>query len=249
MVIEAGRAILDLWPGSGTGRELSVKRKSDGSAVTEADLLSHEIISKRLAKLFPDDFLLSEEAPDDAGFAKANTAWILDPLDCTEAYIRGDDHFAIFLSRRQAGQITEAYLYYPALQDFVMAKVGKGTFLNGMKINCNSSGSLRTQSLYTEALPLAPAPHLCGQGRYPVGTRAIVALSRGEIDGLLIRQTSGRIFAWDWAPMGLIVSESGGVLTDGSGKTIDFSTNPIDCSIIAAAAKRLHKEVLGLIPA
>ena len=84
VVRRAGDKLLELWPGRARGRTLKSERKSDGSLVTEADFASHHIITEELRRMFPTDFILSEEEIDAVGFASAETAWILDPLDGTE---------------------------------------------------------------------------------------------------------------------------------------------------------------------
>lgn len=245
---EAGAVLMDLWPGRGLGRELEIKRKPDGSAVTEADLKSHDIISKVLTKAYPNDFLLSEEAVDNEGFANASRSWILDPLDCTEAYIRGDNYFSIFLSLRDHGSVIYGAMYYPALGELYIAEKGRGATCNGVRIKVSNSTELAPQSVYVEAIQFAPAPHYCDQGVYPVSTSAMLAVCKGQISGALIRQVAGRIFCWDFAPISLIVEESGGSLTLESGKPISFLQNPISCNYLVASNKLVHSTVLGLIP-
>ncbi len=92
-IVEAASAeILPLWRGV-----FSVDRKSDDSPVTEADRRGEAIILARLAQAFPDIPVISEEdasvmgTPDSIG----PRFFLVDPLDGTKAFVRGDEHFTV----------------------------------------------------------------------------------------------------------------------------------------------------------
>lgn len=52
----------------------------------EGDRQAHELITGTLARLVPDDAVLSEEGADDLSRLSASRAWIVDPLDGTREY-------------------------------------------------------------------------------------------------------------------------------------------------------------------
>jgi 3'(2'), 5'-bisphosphate nucleotidase len=75
---QAGAALLALRAELGYG---------DPGALRKAgDLRSHELLVAELARLRPDDAVLSEEGKDDPARLRADRVWIVDPLDGTREY-------------------------------------------------------------------------------------------------------------------------------------------------------------------
>ena len=92
MVDEAGAEILKLWRSG-----LEVDRKADLSPVTEADRLGEAMILKRLSELWPDLPVISEEDASEFGTPDAigPVFFLVDPLDGTKAFVRGDEHWTV----------------------------------------------------------------------------------------------------------------------------------------------------------
>jgi myo-inositol-1(or 4)-monophosphatase len=248
VIRRAGDKLLELWPGRARGRTLKSERKADGSLVTEADFASHHIITEELRRMFPADFILSEEEIDAAGFARAETAWILDPLDGTEVYARGQDYFAIFLSRRVRGEITEGIMYYPELGHYFQASKGRGATRDGVVLKVSSAATvLRPDSVFADGLAANSAPHWCQGARYPVCTRAFMGLCAGEIDGVVVKFSSGTFYPWDFAPGALIIEESGGRLSDERNQSVGMHSAAIAARYLVASNGALHERVLALI--
>jgi 3'(2'), 5'-bisphosphate nucleotidase len=92
IVEEAGRLILPYWRS-----ELEVVQKADSSPVTEADRQGELLILKRLSEHFPDIPVVSEE--DASEFGTPETIgprfFLVDPLDGTKAFVRGDPNFTV----------------------------------------------------------------------------------------------------------------------------------------------------------
>ena len=74
--------------------ETQVFRKDDKSPVTIADRQADELISKRLKEIAPDILIVSEEGekPD---VSQAEYFWLVDPLDGTKSFIRGNGYFTV----------------------------------------------------------------------------------------------------------------------------------------------------------
>src|SRR5216684_3801820 len=92
LAIEAGRAILPLWK-----TEMIVSAKADESPVTEADRRGEALILAGLARLFPGVPVISEEHASEFGTPDAigPRFFLVDPLDGTKAFVRGDPHFTV----------------------------------------------------------------------------------------------------------------------------------------------------------
>jgi len=70
--------------------------KEDKSPLTEADLVSHEIIYRELSKLTPDISILSEESSEK--FELENDRdfyWCVDPLDGTKEFLKKNGEFTV----------------------------------------------------------------------------------------------------------------------------------------------------------
>ena len=71
--------------------------KADDSPVTEADRAGEALILARLADLFPDIPVVSEEHAAEFGTPQAVGArfFLVDPVDGTKAFVRGDPNFTV----------------------------------------------------------------------------------------------------------------------------------------------------------
>jgi len=98
--VEAARLILPLWRSG-----LAVESKSDQSPVTEADRRAETLILARLAERFPDTPVISEEDASEFGTPEAIAArfFLVDPLDGTKAFVRGDPNFTVNIALIEAG--------------------------------------------------------------------------------------------------------------------------------------------------
>jgi 3'(2'), 5'-bisphosphate nucleotidase len=88
----AARLILPLWRSG-----LSVIRKADESPVTEADHRAEALILEALRARFPEIPIISEEDAAEFGTPDAigPRFFLVDPLDGTKAFVRGDPHFTV----------------------------------------------------------------------------------------------------------------------------------------------------------
>lgn len=79
------------------GKHLTVDRKVGDEPVTEADRAANALIVERLRAAFPDDAILSEELPDDGSRFGHRRAWMVDPIDGTRDFIRGENGYAVMI--------------------------------------------------------------------------------------------------------------------------------------------------------
>ena len=93
VVHEADQAIMEVY-GSG---QFDTHTKEDDSPVTRADLLSNDILTAGLRRIFPNIAIVSEE-----GDAEANSEavrqpefWLVDPLDGTKEFVAQTGRFTV----------------------------------------------------------------------------------------------------------------------------------------------------------
>jgi 3'(2'), 5'-bisphosphate nucleotidase len=97
---EAAALILPLWKSG-----LAVDAKADESPVTEADRRAESLILMRLARWFPDAPVVSEEYSSQFGTPDsiATQFFLVDPLDGTKAFVRGDANFTVNIALIDGG--------------------------------------------------------------------------------------------------------------------------------------------------
>jgi 3'(2'), 5'-bisphosphate nucleotidase len=92
-IVEAASAvILPLWR-----TDVTVETKSDESPVTEADRRGEALIIAALMRAFPGVPIVAEETVSASGAPTeiARRFFLVDPLDGTKAFVRGDAHFTV----------------------------------------------------------------------------------------------------------------------------------------------------------
>ena len=226
----------------------SVSYKADASPVTDADLLSEELIRGRLAKKFPDIGLEGEElgaAVDGNGLR-----WIIDPLDGTRNYAGNIPHFAVNLALAEGDEVLVGVTHDPMRQETFHAVKGGGAFLNGrpMKVSGRTAVAQCIIGLDLATMgPRALAAIKLAQSLYPdlqsiriFGSSALglAYAAAGRLDVFLHHTLA----PWDIAPGLLLVREAGGEVLDRltQGRASIQSTGAI------ASSKRLLRQFLRL---
>ena len=110
----------------------TVKQKSDGSFVTDADLRVEEQLRVRIREAFPEHGILGEEFP--AHNPAAVFQWILDPIDGTEDFVHRVPTFGSIIALYYRGQPLIGVLDHPALDMRASGGFGLGTFYNGARV-------------------------------------------------------------------------------------------------------------------
>lgn len=111
IVDEASALILPLWKS-----ELAVLTKADESPVTEADRRGEELILKRLAERFPGTPVVAEEYASQYGTPDAigPRFFLVDPVDGTKAFVRGDPNFTVNIGLIENGRPVAGAVAAPA---------------------------------------------------------------------------------------------------------------------------------------
>ena len=96
------------------GGELGVEMKPGDEPVTVADRLASEMIVAGLGKAFPDDPLISEELTPAEGAFGSSRLWLVDPIDGTKDFIRGEDGYAVMIGLVLDGRPVLGVVHQPA---------------------------------------------------------------------------------------------------------------------------------------
>ena len=107
-------------------KSLKFKVKENQTPVTEVDIHSSDMIKNALNKLTPDILVISEEDYPEKN--DINYFWIIDPLDGTKNYLRGNDSFCINIALIKNGEPILGLIYSPIFQLFFYAFKGHGAY-------------------------------------------------------------------------------------------------------------------------
>jgi myo-inositol-1(or 4)-monophosphatase len=239
----AAKKILEYIPEPGAKPTAKVFEKPDGSKVTEADYASNEIIVAELERLFPDDGIISEENEIDPRVYTQKRKWFVDPLDGTSSFIDGNDDFSILVGLCVDDVAEFGVMYFPLRDQLAYASRGQGAWLNGSVLKVSAAKKIREQAIYVRHLKLETKAEV--YPRWVDSGCAFLNVCSGVFDGLLIKIVNHK--AWDLVAPAVILTESGGELTDQAGKPVKFHTEVMDTVCIVASNAHVHKQLLGLL--
>ena len=195
-----------------------VTLKSDGSPVSRADLEAHALICERLRALAPAITIVSEEQAHPAAPADGSAFWLIDPIDGTKSFLRGEDEFTVNIACIENGTPTLGVIVVPAMQQLYGGGTGLGAFrsLSGgarEPIACRppaKDGALDVIVSHSKAR--ADAAQLLGASAIKSRTQAASSLKFCRIaEGLFdVYPRFGPTMQWDTAAGQAIVEAAGG---------------------------------------
>jgi len=107
----------------------NISLKKDKSPLTKADLESNKLILESLLKLNKEIPILSEESLVDWDIRKDwETYWLVDPLDGTKEFIKGNDEFTINIALVSNNLPLLGVIYAPAMKVLYFAYKNGGCF-------------------------------------------------------------------------------------------------------------------------
>ncbi|MBR1559049.1 MAG: inositol monophosphatase [Clostridia bacterium] len=133
----AARAAGEMLERHGT---FQIRRKAENDFVTEMDVKSEVMIREILLSACPEDDFYGEEG---GGSEAAAGRWIVDPIDGTANFMRGQRLYAISIAYEQDGELVIGCVYCPGTDELFSAVRGRGATLNGKPIHVSNVARLR----------------------------------------------------------------------------------------------------------
>jgi len=210
----------------GEVEKLQVSIKGPGDFVTASDKKVEKILIEELQKARPNYSILSEEigqVDNDESFR-----WIIDPIDGTANFLHGIPHFAISIGLEHDKEIICGIVYDPIKDEMFVAEKGNGAYLNNYRMRVSSRSKLKDCIIFTggprreaknRELALKEYYNFSSTVMLPIRKLGSAALdmayvAAGRCDGFWQRDLN----YWDIAAGIILVKESGGFVTDFSGK-------------------------------
>lgn len=244
----AGSEVLAMQRG-----ELGVEMKPGNEPVTLADRHASELIVAGLAASFPDDPVISEELPPAAGALGAPRFWLVDPIDGTRDFIRGEDGYSVMIGLVCDGRPTVGVVYQPAIDRLFygtpegarMTHQGQTTTLavshvtSAADVRLVASKSHRSTEIDRVKQQLGIADEL-NLGSVGVKLCVIAAALRD-----LYVNPAAKTKAWDTCAPEAILVPAGGRLSDLFGAPIDYTRELAHRRGLVASNGYVHDEVVA----
>jgi myo-inositol-1(or 4)-monophosphatase len=191
-------------------RDVKNWTKEFGSPVSEADIVLDKFLHSALTTARPEYGWLSEESADNSERLTRKRVFIVDPIDGTRGFIKGEDSWSVALAVVEDGVPIAGVVYAPARDEMYEAALGEGVMLNGKPL-------LRHRAPGRHA-PLIPAPGAVHQElqaagldyirgpAYPSLAYRLVQVATGKLDAAVARRGSQD---WDIAAAAIILAEAG----------------------------------------
>ena len=244
--VKASKTVLDIYRRGPKKAE----KKDDGSPVTEADLASHQILTRELSQSRHP--ILSEEQVTTTGMYTSNTIWIVDPLDGTSHFVNKTGEFTIMVSLVKNGTPTLGVILWPLGDTVFIAQKGKGAFRYS-KGGWSSITVTKTATL-SECRMVGSKHHLTEKeisfvkkldvsNFVSIGSSLKVGLiSSGEAEAYVT--TTDKMKVWDTAASHCIITEAGGKMTDVFGNKLVYDGDICHHYGILATNGTVHEQIV-----
>ncbi len=239
--LQAGRLAMGFF-----GKDPETWNKQGGSPVTEADMAVDDFLRGSLLEARPDYGWLSEETADTADRLGRDRVFVVDPIDGTRGFIRGDERWCISIAVVEDGRPVAAALMVPVQDRLLTARLGGGAW-------CGDRRIIATETGYGGDMRVAgPQSWLDGKSFTNIRGRGVdhapslayrfAQVALGETDAAFSKPRS---HDWDLAACDLLVHEAGGRLTDLQDRVPQYNRRDLQHGILVAANARIQPRLVG----
>jgi 3'(2'), 5'-bisphosphate nucleotidase len=238
--------------------EVQYKAKDD--PVTRADRESNALLCDRLGHAFPGVPVVAEESEASAyaGFAEADAAWFVDPLDGTREFVARNGEFSVMIGLAVKGRAVVGVVVAPAWGRSFFGVVGDRAWevaADGSRvpIHPSSQPSLKGASIVLSRSRVSPR---LAELVDSLGAREQVRHGSSGLKGALVAigandaylQPGRAGMRWDACATEALVNSAGGRCTDADGQPIDYSSEElINSRGLVATNGRFHDAVIAAL--
>lgn len=245
VAIAAGKLVDGMQP------TIETEVKGRGEVVTEADRQSSDLIMRELARAFPGDLVISEEAAANRWtrlrLLFARRVWFIDPVDGTKGYAEGRPDYAVQLALvtkrplTDRGRAVVGVIYEPATGRIEYAAPGTGArrgwvvrdgeIANDQPIRVSTRSSLRhvrvlnTETDRSRADILEMMRALGTDSPHQESRLGAIAVRVARIaagEADVMMEPMASVRSWDSAPPAAILEAAGGRFTRLDGRRYDY---------------------------
>lgn len=235
------------------GEKLDVEMKPGDEPVTIADRRGSEIICVGLARAFPDDPVISEELPPPPGAQDGSRLWLVDPIDGTKDFIRGEDGYSVMIGLVRDGVPAVGVVYQP-VQDRMFYAVPEGawvmvgTHVEAMRVS-SVAAAADVRLVASKSHRSTEIDHV----KERLGIRNEINIGSVGVKLSLIAlgvhdlyvNPAAKTKAWDTCAPEAILVRAGGRLSDKLGGPLDYRGELAHRRGLVASNGLVHDEVLA----
>jgi fructose-1,6-bisphosphatase/inositol monophosphatase family enzyme len=246
----------EVLPAFGNLRPGDIEHKATASdpedVVSRVDRAVEARLGQALRELMPGSRVVGEEAVHaDERLLTAldghGPVWVIDPIDGTRGFVRGEPEFGVMIALVVAGQTRAAWIALPARDELFVAEAGGGAWLNDQRLRVPATryAARRRGTIYTKYMPeplksaLANLSHTQYERAPASGCAALeyTDVLQGRKDFVVYH----RLLPWDHLPGALLLEEAHGSarLVSGAQYTPAHRSGPL----VLAAQPRLVERV------
>ena len=209
---------------------LEIEHKDRQEVVTNVDRKADEAICGVIKHYFPDHAIVSEES----GISRAVSpyTWIIDPLDGTESYIRGQNFSGVTVALVKGGETIVGVVFHPFQDELYAAVRGGETTVNGHAARVSDIADISQARLILDYSPRDALRQQLFAMEWAHGMKQMfriggsVALNmclvaKGAAEGYVYGRRRNRVKSWDVAAATLLVQGAGGCVLDRLGRPLD----------------------------
>jgi myo-inositol-1(or 4)-monophosphatase len=247
LALEAGDIALSFFR-SGHQTSAAIHYKDGGSPVTDADFAVDRFLKEKLRALAPSFGWLSEETEDDPIRLKSRHVWIVDPIDGTRSFAKGDQDWTIAIGVVDQGRPVLGVVHAPVTRETFDAGSGLGARLNSVVIKVTQTAEIRNARIggprrMIDLLHESHGPFERASRIHSLAYR-MAWVADGGIDGGI---ANAGAHDWDIAAAHAILNEAGGELFSVGGIVPSYNKPSTIHGMIAAGHKPLaHKLTVAL---
>lgn len=232
-------------PGQRTSAAVSYK--GGGSPVTEADFAVDRFLFEEMARIAPDAAWLSEESVDTAERLARDALVVVDPIDGTQAFSRGDTRWSVSIALVVGGRPVAGVIHAPALGETYVGALGLGAFLNGSPLVAPQRAQIAGAALVApramqDRLATLPQGFVMAP-RTPSLALRLADIASGRHD-IVVAAPNAR--DWDIAAADVLLAEAGAMLSEPEGVALTYNRPSLAREMLIAAPKSLFDESLAL---
>lgn len=197
---------------------LVIEQKGVQDLVSRADRETENLILSRLQAAFPDDAILGEET---GAHGEAPVTWVVDPIDGTDNYLRGNPYWCIAIALVVDGRVEFGLTLDPNTDELYLGRRGQGAWCNHRRLQVSGATAVERSKIllgFSYRCPHDSHADLVGRllarrceyARLGAGALSLAHVAAGRFEGYVELHMN----AWDALGGLLLVAEAGGVVND-----------------------------------
>lgn len=210
---------------------LEIAHKDRQEVVTNVDMLADKAVCGVLSRYYPEHAMISEESGRKQ--SPSLYTWIVDPLDGTESYIRGQNFSSVTVALTTGAQTLVGVVYHPFHDEIYATMTGEVTTINGHPVQVSTLDNMAQARLILDYSPRDDLRrhlydvewHRGFNQMFRIGGSVALNMclvARGAAEGYLYGRMRNRLKSWDIAAAALLIHNAGGYVFDRSHKPLDI---------------------------